>query len=324
MKDYLLQLDSQIEEAFSIGRQFSPAFHFPNVRKVLFCGMGGSAISGDVLRVITEYYSPVLFEVHRGDLWPRWADRETLVLFSSYSGNTQEVLEWVPNAIKTKCQILILTSGGRLGEIAAKKRIPCLKIPQGLPPRCAIGYLSFSLLPVLEQLGRFTISKNEFQETLSVIRNVPKHKAKLIAHQMQGRSVHLYSVAGLMEPAAVRWRAQLAENAKMLVSHHFLPETFHNEIEGWKFPPAVVENGLAVFLTDRADTPFLNRKRKFFQKIIRARGGRVVEIPTSGKMPLARLFSLIALGDWVSYELALFNRIDPMQIEVIEALKKIK
>ena len=121
----------------------------------------------------------------------------------------------------------------------------------------------------------------------------------------------------------MRWRAQLAENAKTLAAHHEMPEMFHNEIEGWRFPSALIRQGTALFFTDRSDPPEIQKKMRFVQKMIRQRGAKAVEIRSRGKTPLARLFSLISLGDWVSYELAVLNRVDPLEIPAIEAVKKV-
>jgi glucose/mannose-6-phosphate isomerase len=324
MKDYLLKLHCQIPEALAIGLGLRFQKSFARVKQVLFYGMGGSGISGDILRVLVTERSRDFFVVEHGGRWPQWAGPETLAVFSSYSGNTPEVLTHLPDAIAAQSQILIVTSGGRLGQMASQRKIPCLNIPAGMPPRCAIGYLTFSVLPVLEKAGKFRVPEKEISETLSLIRRFPEAAAKVIARKIFGKSVHLYAQSGLLDPVVVRWRAQLAENAKTLASHHFLPEIFHNEIEGWKFPERVIKNSTALFLTDKSDLPVLARKRKFAENYIRRQGGEVLNIASKGRSSLARLFSLISLGDWVSYELALLNKVDPLSIATIEGIKKVR
>ncbi len=325
MRDYLLNLDHQIIEGLEIGRRLSLSPAYRKVKQVLFYGMGGSAISGDILRILVTERSRDFFAVEHGGKWPNWADRETLAVFSSYSGNTVEVLQHFKHAIACGSPILIVTSGGKLADIASKNRIPCVKIPRGLPPRCAIGYLTFSVLPVLEKVGRFHVSNEEINETLGTIRKVPSEGTpKKIARKLFGKSIHLYAVGGLLEPVLIRWRAQLAENAKTLASHHVIPEIFHNEVEGWRFPKKLIQRSLALFLLDRGDPPVLHKKRKFIERAIQDQKASILEIKSRGSSPLARIFSLISLGDWVSYELALMNRVDPMKIPIIEALKKVK
>ena len=208
--------------------------------------------------------------------------------------------------------------------MARQKKIPILKIPAGMPPRCAIGYLAFSLLPVLKKTARLNVSAQEIQEAAQKIRAVSRTDARRLAHRIHGRAVHLYAVSGATEPVALRWRAQLAENAKTLASHHALPEMFHNEIEGWNFPRSLVRQSAAIFFTDRGEPAWLKKKRRFAEQLVRRFGAIVLEVSSRGRTRLGRIFSLIALGDWVSYELALQNGVDPVAVPSLEAVKKIK
>ncbi len=323
MEAWLNSLSGQITEALATGRQFAKRHPFAAIRKVLFYGMGGSAIGGDVLRAVMADRSGVLFSVYRQGRWSRWADEDTLVIFSSYSGNTWEMIDVFHKAARSRVRLLVVTSGGRLAEIAQAANVPCLKIPSGMPPRCALGYLTFSLLPVMEKVGGFKIPAGELKELLAVLQKAPKALAKRLAVKLKDRSIHLYTVSGFMEPAAARWRAEIAENAKMLASHHLLPEMFHNEIEGWQYPRWAVKRSAAVFLTDKEDAPVLRRKIRAAMQLIHKAGALAVEVPSKGKSRLARLFSLISVGDWTSYELALRNGADPVAIPAISAIKRV-
>lgn len=324
MESWLNSMPGQIEAALHLGRRFAAGKNFGPIRRVLFYGMGGSAIGGDILKAVMADRSQVLFSVYRQGRWSRWTDRRTLVVFSSYSGNTAEILEVFKLALRSKDPLLAVTSGGHLQRLAEKNGVACLQIPAGMPPRCALGFLTFALLPVLEKIGRFRIPAAEIEEVLQVIRRVPRATARRLAAQLHGRLLHIYAVSGYMQSAATRWRAEIAENAKMLASHHLLPEMFHNEIEGWMHPRWAVRKSSAVFLTDRDDLPGLAGKINAALRLLRSRGARAVRLSTRGKSRLARLFSLIALGDWVSYELALRNRVDPAAIPAISAIKRVR
>lgn len=324
MKEWLASLPRQVEEALALGGLFSTRFKFSRVRKILFYGMGGSAIGGDVLRAVMADRSRVLFNVYRQGRWSRWIDSETLVIFSSYSGNTGEILDVFHQAVRSEAQLLVLTSGGKLQEAAQQNGVACLQIPSGMPPRCAIGFLTFSLLPVLEKVGGFSVPRAEIQEVLSVLRKVPHARIKQAARKLNGRLIHLYSASGFMQSAAVRWRAEIAENAKMLASHHLLPEMFHNEVEGWVHPAWAIRRSTAVFLTDRDDPADLKDKIQAAAQKMRKNGGETLILQSQGKSKLARLFSLISFGDWISYELALLNKVDPVPITAITSLKQRK
>ncbi len=321
---HLQSLPDQIEKAVKIGSAFRFPLRGRKISKIVFCGMGGSAIGGDILRRLAFQRDRVPFVVNRSTMMPKWVDRETLVIASSYSGNTKEVLESVGQAFRAKAMVLIVTSGGRLETVARQKHMPYLKIPSGMPPRCAIGYLTFVLVPVMNRLKILSVSSGHIRETLAIIPKVSRLKAKKIAAVFANRFVRLYGVSGLMEPVLVRWKAQLAENSKTFVSLQVLPEMFHNEIEGWQVPKELIRKSLAVFFCDAGDPEWIRRKKTAAQKMIRSSGGRVEQIHSSGKSPLARIFSLIALGDWVSYELAVRYGVDPLAIFGIDALKKIK
>jgi glucose/mannose-6-phosphate isomerase len=324
MKQYLLSLEAQITDALRIGNRFTCRIPKGRIQKIIFCGMGGSGIGGDVLRRIAFREDRVPFMVNRSMAMPKWVDRSTLVIVSSYSGNTRETLTSFRCALRANAPIIAVTAGGQLERLALRRRIPLLKVPSGFPPRCAIGYLTFVLVPVLKRLGILSVTDRDIRETVRIIGRIAREpRAKSIARKMAHRFVHLYAVSGLMEPVLVRWRSQFAENAKTLVSHQMLPEMFHNEIEGWGKPLDLTRKSVALFFRDQGDPVWISDRRKKAQSVIGRQGGSVLEICSEGHSPLARIFSLIALGDWTSYELARLYRADPLAIPNINALKKV-
>lgn len=322
MKNYLENLDRQILEGVALGNQFKiPALK--NISKILFCGMGGSAISGDILRIWVSRDSRLLFTVNRTGEMPAWVDARTLVIFSSYSGNAVEILEIIEPILKRGCPVLILTAGGKLERIAIQKKLPLLRIPQGMMPRFAIAYATFSLAAVFKRLDWIRYKQTDIHEAAALVRRGMASHARTIAKALHGRSVHFYGFSNFSTPILIRWRSQLAENSKMLASHHNLPEMFHNEIEGWTFPKELVRNSTAVFFKDREDPAWIHKKVAAIATILKRRGVRVLTISSQGQSSMARMFYLIALGDWVSFELAKLNHVDPMNIPLIEYVKTI-
>ncbi len=322
MKFYLENLDGQMREGLNLGRSFEPLKSWRKISRICFFGMGGSAVSGDILSVLNTGKVP--FHVFRSPQFPKWIGRETLAIFSSYSGNTIETLAAFRQAFKSGALMLAVSSGGKLEEIALRRKVPVIKIPKGFPPRCAIGYLTFSLVPVFHKMKWLHAPDKDIREAVLAVRHVRRSRAKLLARQVAGRFVHFYGVSGFAEPVLVRWKAQFAENAKTLASSHLMPEMFHNEVEGWAQAGSGFKKHRAVFFTSKGKGGWLERKKERFKKIVSDTGAGCIEIKSIGRSLLARLFSLIALGDWTSYELACLNKVDPLDISNIENLKKIK
>jgi glucose/mannose-6-phosphate isomerase len=313
-----LPLEAQIPLGLSLGRALRVPASFKRVNKILFCGMGGSAISGDILREITSEHTRLLFHVSRTVTLPAWVDQKTLVILSSYSGNTREILEVYR---QVRSPLLVVTSGGTLGKLAKQNRI---LIPAGLLPRNAIGLLTFSVLPILETIGKFKIPAAEIKEVIQVISKT-RHMPHVhhIAKQLHGKSIFLYGTGSVMEPALLRFRAQLEENAKQIASHHELPEMFHNEIEGWT-PGGFPNPSAAIFLVDPKENGVFKRKRQFVQRKLNQNKVSVIELSSRGKGSLTRLFSIIALADEISLSLARLKKVKPEPTPLLDAVKRVE
>jgi glucose/mannose-6-phosphate isomerase len=322
METYLKDLASQIVKARGIARGISlPASFIKRPEKVLYCGMGGSAISGDILGTIAQSRSRIHWTVNRTSRLPEWVDSKTIVILSSYSGNTHEVESIFEQAVARKAHFLVVASGGWLAAEALKRKIPFFRLPQGYPPRFAIGYTIFSLLFLFMRYRWFSVSAKEIGEVLRGVRHFPETEARKLAKRLFDRNIVIYG-GGLMQSVALRWRTQFAENAKTLASCEALPEMFHHEIEGWAFPKFKVQRSTAIFLTDRNEPKWLCRKKKVAMKAIREQGAEVSEFKARGEGALARIFSMVSLGDWTSCELAKLYKVDPMSICVIDRIKK--
>jgi len=321
MEAYLKDLANQIVKARAIARGISlPASFIKRPEKVLYCGMGGSAISGDILGTIAQSRSRIHWTVNRTSRLPEWVDSKTVVILSSYSGNTHEVQSIFEQAVARKAHFLVVASGGWLAEEALKRKIPFFRLPQGYPPRFAIGYTTFSLLFLFMRYRWFSVSAKEIGEVFSMVRRFPVTEARALAKRLRDKNIVIYG-GGLMQSVALRWRTQFAENAKTLASCEALPEMFHHEVEGWIFPQFKIKRSVAIFLTDRNEPDWLLKKKKVAMSAIREHGAKVVEFKARGIGVLARIFSMIMLGDWTSCVLAKLYKVDPMSICVIDRIK---
>jgi glucose/mannose-6-phosphate isomerase len=331
MRHLVQSFPTQVEEAIRAVQTLSLAVP-SRIGNVIVYGMGGSAIAGDVIRAATMDLLRVPLIVCRDYHLPRFIDSSSLVFASSYSGNTEETIHAYEQARAAGASIVCLASGGKLASLAQSHGYPVIRLPAGLPPRAALGHSAVMLLGALSVLGLAPDMTEPLRETVGLLIRlaarygieVPEQSnlAKLISRSLRGRLVLIYASSGSLEPAAVRWRGQMEENAKNLAFHHLLPEMNHNELVGWQLPERALQQIGVVFLRDQSDHPQMQRRFDFTKEIVSRKTSVVHEVWSEGQSLLARIFSVIYLGDFVSLYLACLNSVDPTPVTVIETLKK--
>ena len=268
--------------------------------------------------------------VVRGYGLPVWVGPQTLVVAASYSGDTEETLSCAAEALSRGCRPVCVTSGGRLSAFAAEHALPLITIPGGQQPRAAVGYLTAPLLAVLETAGLCAAVAADLDETVRLLRagatdlapeaGPTAEPAKALARMLLGHQTVVYG-AGLTVPAARRWKGQINENAKAPSFWNELPELDHNELMGWTSLPELTAATAAVFLDDAASDERLLRRADLTALEIQARGVTVTRVRARGDSRLARLFSLVQLGDYVSFYLALLYGVDPTPVKAIQDFK---
>ena len=324
----------QCEDAKNIGSAFNlPDSYKIQYRNIVCAGLGGSAIASDILKSCLWHDLKVPIFVNRNYILPSFAGEETLVIASSYSGNTEETLSAYRDAKRKKAKLVVVTSGGNLKKLADRDGVPVIAIPKGLPPRSATGYMFFPVLILLSKLGIVKDACRAADESIKILDEarhrtlgfeVPARKniAKKIALSLDGKYPVIYASQDYMDCVAVRWRGELAENAKTLSSSHQFPEMNHNEIVGWKNPEKILKNFVALFLRDSLDHPRISERMDITEALMKKEGFSVIRISSSGRSRMARIFSLFYIGDFVSFYLAILNGTDPTPVERIDYLKK--
>ncbi|MEO0085914.1 MAG: bifunctional phosphoglucose/phosphomannose isomerase [candidate division WOR-3 bacterium] len=292
---------------------------------VVVAGMGGSAMGGDICRCLLLDESPVPVLVWRDYRIPKLVTGRTLFLAVSYSGGTEETLAAFEEARERGAWIVCVTSGGVLGSLAVKYGCPVVPVPAGMPPRAALGHLFGSLITVLHRLGACRSFEADIAEAVRLMRSRRRgwhQEAAKIARRLKGRLPLVYSTSRLLDCVADRWRCQLNENAKVLCHTNVLPELDHNEIVGAGRPGFLAARSALVALLDRNTHPRNRQRLAETVKVVGKGFGRIVEVKSEGRSALARVFSLVMLGDLVSVELARLNDVDPLPIARIDALKQ--
>ena len=300
--------------------------------RVLYLGMGGSAIGGDMVRLWSERLCQLPMTVSRDYRIPGWVDGQTLVLVASYSGNTEETLSAAAMAGERGAQLVALTSGGELAQLAQTNSWPVHEIPSGYQPRAAIGYSLAAICRVLVAAGmlpRQLLDDLEDAATLMGTESVRHadpasgHNRPLeVARLLAGKLPIIYGVSGSTEGLAVRFRGQLAENSNVLAVHHLLPEMNHNEIVGLADRLASDPGAVVIWLTDEGDHERIALRQKLTAELCGIRGSdREIILSGTGPTLVHRNLTLLNLTDWISYYLALERRIDPTAIEILLQLK---
>lgn len=326
MVDIILNLPQSIRETKKITEKIEIKTNF-EVDNIVITGMGGSAIGGDILRATL---SKVPIFVNRYYSLPEFVDSKTLLFVISYSGNTEETLASYEDGKKRNANIFCISSGGKLSEFAQKDRLPLVKIPGGMQPRCAIGYLSTPLFIILKKLGIVDLDRDledtvnllkEMRKELSPNREIEKNEAKKIASKLFGKFPLIYTSYPL-DFVANRWRTQLNENSEVLAHINILPELDHNEIVGIGTPVEVSKLCEVILLRDRYDLDRIQKRYEITKEIILPFVSGITEVWSKGRTVFSKLFSLIYLGDWVSFYLAILNKKDPTEIKRINYLKE--
>ena len=332
MLGLLVSFPQQLEEAGKIMNQVRLSPKGRTIRNVVVAGMGGSAIGGDLLRnyLVDEIDLPIL--VNREYSLPRFLGAATLVFASSYSGNTEETLSACRQALQRGSQVIGIASGGELARLAAREGFPLISIPTGYPPRMALGYLFTVLLLSMSKLGFIGDQGKNLREAQILIHrkgmqygpSVPltENQAKQMALKLYGKLPVFYAWSHHFEAVALRWRGQLAENSKQMSTHHLFPEMNHNEIVGWGAPQVLMDKNVVVLLRDSEEPKSIEKRIEVTKELIAPSVGEITEVWADGSCLLARLFSLLCLGDYVSFYLAMLNGVDPTPVERIEELKR--
>jgi glucose/mannose-6-phosphate isomerase len=250
---------------------------------------------------------------------------DTLVLCSSYSGDTEETLGAYAAAGERGAPRVVMTTGGELAEAAREDGVPVIGIPSGMQPRAAVAYMTVGALQVAALAGVTDSLRDEIDAAAGLLRELAEEwgpdgdsgcEPKVLARALQGQVPVVYG-AELTAPVSVRWRAQLNENAETAAFDGVLPEMDHNEICGWGQPTFT-----AVFLEDEEQHPRVKERIELTADVVAAAGSPVERVRARGQTRTERLLSLVFLGDLLSLYLAVLNGVDPTPVARIEDLKQ--
>lgn len=321
MKTLVANFSKQLSEAISIGEKAKLTVSESPISNVLICGLGGSGIGGSIVSELVVGNANVPINVTKGYFIPAYVGKNTLVIISSYSGNTEETINCMELAMTKGAKIVAITSGGKVLEICKQNNFDCIVVPGGMPPRACLGY---SLTQLFFVLGFNKIITNDYKKELNAAIDLINNdqtsiiaEAKTIADKLNGKLPVIYATT-YNEGIAIRFRQQLNENAKILCWHHIIPEMNHNELVGW----TQKNDDLSVLIFLDKDEYSRNLARVDINKeVIKKYTGNITEIYSKGNSVIEKAVYFIHLGDWISVLLAEARGVDAVEVNVINHLK---
>jgi glucose/mannose-6-phosphate isomerase len=316
-------------EAARIAKKVAISYAEP--ANIVVAGMGGSAISGELLKDWTRNKITVPIEVSREYSLPAYANKDTLVLVTSYSGETEESLSAFLDATKRKCMTVCISSGGTLQEFSEKLSIPHLRVPAGMAPRATLPYLFMPLPILLEKLGLVSDVAPEISETINALRRVSAANSaetplktncsKSLAANICGTVPVVYGF-GFYRAVAQRLKTQFNENSKVPAKWEVFPELNHNEIVGWEQHGKLTKNFSAILIRDKAEPAEVRSRIEITKALMQPAVSKTLEVWAQGEDALAKMLSTICIGDFASVYLAILRKIDPTLVKTIALLKE--
>ncbi len=297
---------------------------FKGIKNVIIGGMGGSAIGGEIIKYysLQAGYTPV--DIIRDYELPNYVNEDTLLICASYSGNTEETISLFKKGKKKRAQIFIITSNGILEDLAKKEKIPYLLIPKGYAPRCAIAYLFFPILKLLEKSDIIEVKQKDIKEIITTLREnteSSKRWADSISLKIKEKLPFIYSEDRFL-PVARRIATQINENSKSLAHFATFPELDHNEIVGWENPKEIMKRSFIIVLRSNSESERMKKRIEITIELIKDLAGEVTSLYADGESYLSNIFSFIHKGDYLSYYLALNYNVDPYPVRRIDELKR--
>ena len=324
------ELPMQCKQAWQSAMSFALPPGYRNIDKLVVLGMGGSAIGGDLVRTLVQAEAKIPVIVHRDYGLPAFVNGKTLLIASSYSGNTEETLSGFEAALKTGAKKIVMTTSGKLEEMAKANNIPVFKIEYKAQPRAALGFSFIPTLGLLQKLGFIKDKSADVAEAVQVLERlsvkldeespVKSNPAKQLAQRLYGCLPVVYG-AGIAAEAAHRWKTQLNENSKAWAFYEVFPELNHNATVGFPLPKDIASKVRVILLRSSTFNERIKLCYDVTCELLKQSGVAYEFVDGEGQSALSQMVSLVSFGDYVSYYLAILYKIDPSLVKVIDYLK---
>lgn len=327
----IVDMPLHLEEGMIIGQNVVlKNLEIETFQSIVVSGMGGSAIAGDLIKSYLIDAMEIPFMVCRHYKLPAFVNKKTLVICSSYSGDTEEALSAYDDAMIRGAKVVAITTGGKLAAKGLKDGIPIAGLKKGLPPRAALGYSFSSLLTILSRLGICEPPAKEISDLIVAMKKWAKkyepqdknNPALKLAQEIHGRIPIIYTGCEKLDAVAVRFKCQISENAECLAFVNVFPELNHNELVGWNVLYGLEDKLIVILLKDREDHKRIKARMDIVTQFLKNRGVMILVFENENGSKLERMFYFIQYLDFASYYLALLNGLDPFPVKAIDYLKE--
>lgn len=329
MWDLLVDFPNQWNKAVTMSENFEIDIDPLQVENICFVGMGGSAIGTELIQAYTIDSATVPVQVIKGYDVPNWVGEGTLIIASSFSGNTEETIIALKKARSRGAKPIVITSGGELLLDATREGFEYFKMPGDIRARAALGYNFVILFRIFQHLGYLPEGKEALQETEALLQrqaefysHYDENEALTLAQELTETLPVVYTNNNFMKAVGTRWCSQFEENAKTLAYRNEFPEMTHTEIVGWERIAHLTGRLSVLFLTDPEDGDRITKRMEITRELIEGQAASIHVIKSRGDSRLARMFSLVQLADWTSFYLAIVNDVDPSPVPKIDLFKR--
>ncbi len=319
-----------IIDAIELSENITLKNEYLDVNNIIIAGMGGSAIGGDVVYSLIKNEIKIPFVVNRGYDLPAWANSSTLIICSSYSGNTEETISILEEAKSLGAKVIGITTGGVLESLCKNYSFDFVNIPSGLQPRAALAFSFIPLLYILKKTSLINVVVKDWLESSVDLIKSKREEYSLdkennpvyqLANKLYNKLPIIYADSGSLETVAVRLKGQICENSKILAYHSIYPEMNHNEIVGWENNEEYFSNYYVLWLMDEEMNSRNKSRKNIISEILSDLNVSQQEIKVDGNSFKERFLLLIHYGDWLSYWCAILHNTDPSPVKNIQTLK---
>ena len=319
-----------IIDAIELSENITLKNEYLDVNNIIIAGMGGSAIGGDVVYSLIKNEIKIPFVVNRGYDLPAWANSSTLIICSSYSGNTEETISILEEAKSLGAKVIGITTGGVLESLCKNYSFDFVNIPSGLQPRAALAFSFIPLLYILKKTSLINVEVNNWLESsVDLIKSKREEYSSdkennpvyQLANKLYNKLPIIYADSTSLETVAVRLKGQICENSKILAYHSIYPEMNHNEIVGWENNEEFFSNYYVLWLMDEEMNSRNKSRKNIISEILSDLNVSQQEIKVDGNSFKERFLLLIHYGDWLSYWCAILHNTDPSPVKNIQTLK---